>query len=1299
MNDQSNLSNAPIARPAPRLILALLLGLLIALTPHPVLAQGPEPDSGDIPADWWSQARQQILTSEYYVTWQEQPILSGLPAAYQAPNRTHNLRAYFSPQGLTLIPRVWPDGASAPPWRYDAGLVAWGRAGALQPLPAASLHVQDNLVEYRRADLAPGATLLEAQRNSEQGLQQSITLSAPPPDSPQAAPLQLDLALGGDLVPQLDPGGLGLQFLDRDGQPVLLYGALAVSDAAGSALPVSLSLHDATLSLSIDDSTALYPLQIESTITGLPDTSSWNLTWGTANTQFAFSLATAGSVNCDPYSDLVVGAPDYDGGRTDQGAVFVYYGSPFGLAPNHMYAWSKISEQNDAHFGYAVGTAGDVNGDGCGDIIVGAPEYDHPEVNEGGAWVYHGSANGVVDDPAFFAQSNQAGAQLGKSVATAGDVNGAEPDGQRYADVIVGAWWYSRSEDAEGAAFVWHGSAGGVNGGANGIPDNADWMAESNQASGWLGISVSTAGDVNRDGFADVIIGASSYSHDQADEGAAFIWHGSASGVNGGNNGNPTNAQWMVESDQASASLGNAVSTAGDVDGDGYADVIVGAHLYNHGEVDEGAAWLYLGSATGVSADWDNMDEGNQPGAWFGFRVGTAGDVNGDGFADVIVGAPLYTNDQTEEGRAYVWHGSAGGISSIRDWWAEGNGTAAWYGSAVATAGDVNGDGYSDVVVGAPGDLSQGGTVWAYYGSSTSLESTATWVKPSNDEDAQYGFSVATAGDVNGDGYADVIVGAPFWDGQGPGPGLGDGAAWVYLGDNGGLHSGPDWYMPSPVSDARFGFSVGAAGDVDGDGFDDVIVGAPAAERNAGLVDEGAAFVYRGVNADPPVLSSPHWTKYANQANAQFGYAVGTAGDVNGDGYADVIVGAPFWNGNGGAWVYLGAGGGLHSAPHWYVPSSHSGAQFGYAVGTAGDVNGDGFSDVIVGAPLWEDDVNNEGRVWVYHGRRAGLRTTHDWYAESNSLGARMGYAAATAGDVNGDGYSDVIIGAPYYSGGGGASEGRVWVFYGTSAGLDSTGFWTRRSDQAGAYYGYSVGTAGDVNGDGYADILIGAPHMTSAVSDEGLVRLYTGSSSGVSSSYDWTAAGGQTLSWYGQSVSSAGDVNGDGYADVIIGAPQYNKNRINEGQVYLYYGNGGPGVSLLPRQRRLDDLPISRLGRSDSVDSFRLSLRAGNPFGRGDILLEAEVKLLGSRFTGTNTFVWGDYVNSNPGASKFIVPHGFLAGTPYHWRLRWHYNPATTPFMPASRWFTAPWNGWNEQDLRTGGAIIYLPLIHRNYP
>ena len=102
-----------------------------------------------------------------------------------------------------------------------------------------------------------------------------------------------------------------------------------------------------------------------------------------------------------------------------------------------------------------------------------------------------------------------------------------------------------------------------------------------------------------------------------------------------------------------------------------------------------------------------------------------------------------------------MWHGSTSGISETRDWYADGENEQAWYGSAVATAGDVNADGYSDIIIGAPGDLSEWGSAYAYYGSSSSLNETAGWTKASNKAQALFGFSVGTAGDVNADGYAD----------------------------------------------------------------------------------------------------------------------------------------------------------------------------------------------------------------------------------------------------------------------------------------------------------------------------------------------------------------------------------------------------------------------------------------------------------------------------------------------------------------------------------------------------------------
>lgn len=300
------------------------------------------------------------------------------------------------------------------------------------------------------------------------------------------------------------------------------------------------------------------------------------------------------------------------------------------------------SDQVEARLGISVADAGDVNGDGYADVIVGAYSYDNGQTDEGVAFVYHGSASGISTTAAAMVESDQEVAQLGHSVSSAGDVNG---DG--YADVIAGAPSYDNGQDGEGAAFVYHG-------GVAGISTVAAAMVESDQDYANLGTGVSSAGDVNGDGFSDVIVGAWRFDNGQFDEGAAFVYHGSASGIS-------TTAAAMVEADQDLTFMGHSVSDAGDVNGDGFADVIVGASSYDNGHIDEGVAFVYHGSATGISTIAAVMVEPDQEYAYLGYNVSGAGDVNGDGFADVIVGVFSYDNGQTDEGAALVYHGNSDG--------------------------------------------------------------------------------------------------------------------------------------------------------------------------------------------------------------------------------------------------------------------------------------------------------------------------------------------------------------------------------------------------------------------------------------------------------------------------------------------------------------------------------------------------------------------------------------------------------------------------------------------------------------
>jgi hypothetical protein len=421
--------------------------------------------------------------------------------------------------------------------------------------------------------------------------------------------------------------------------------------------------------------------------------------------------------------------------------------------------------------------------------------------------------------------------------------------------------------------------------------------------------------------------------------------------------------------------------------------------------------------------------DGNQDSAHFGYSVASAGDVNGDGYDDVIVGAYLYDNGQTDEGRAFVYHGSAAGLSNTPDWTAESNQTSASFGYSVASAGDVNGDGYDDVVVGAPyydnGQTSEG-RAFVYHGSPAGLSPTPDWIAESDQDFALFGVSVASAGDVNGDGYDDVIVGAYIYDnGQDD-----EGRAFAYQGSAGGLSTTPDWTAESDQANAYFGTSVGSAGDVNGDGYDDVIVGAYSFEN--GQTNEGRAFVYYGSAAG--LNTTSNWTAESDQGSASFGISVGSAGDVNGDGYADVMVGAHgYGNGQdyeGRAFVYDGSAAGLSTAPDWTAESNQAFAYFGFSVASAGDANGDGYDDVIVGAFHYDNGQSDEGRAFYCRGSAAGPCAAPSGTAETNQYWASFSFSVATAGDVNGDGYADVIVGAPDYDHGK-LDEGAAFVYRG----------------------------------------------------------------------------------------------------------------------------------------------------------------------------------------------------------------------------------------------------------------------------
>jgi FG-GAP repeat protein/VCBS repeat protein len=471
----------------------------------------------------------------------------------------------------------------------------------------------------------------------------------------------------------------------------------------------------------------------------------------------------------------------------------------------------------------------------------------------------------------------------------------------------------------------------------------------------------------------------------------------------------------------------------------------------------------------------------------------------------------------------------------------------------IGTPTHVTGTSYAPTVA-----LPVGVVFWRLHPSTSTTVTSPTWEFTVGARSAAVDTSWGTTLDVNGDGYADVVVGAPN---RSTDAGMNSGSVSLYLGGSSGLSTVPTTTLVgSSGASGNFGWHAASAGDVNGDGYADLVVGAPASMGYAGSV-----YIYLG--GPSGLAATPAATLYGpDGANGFFGISVASAGDLDGDGYADIVVGAEGASSNTGkVYTYRGSATGIadKASPTGFLDGPATSASFGISVAGAGDVNGDGYGDIVVGA---YGVAMYAGRAYVFLGSKTGI------VAKASSIlispggpNGQFGLSVAGAGDVNGDGYADIVVGASLVPP---SDTGNAYVYLGSATGLnyEDGGAAPPATTLVGpngldGYFGFSVAGAGDVNGDGYADLVVGSP--SDGFSSPGACNVYLGGTKGIDGSTSILLANPVSpIQNFGWAVASAGDVTGNGYDAIVIGAPQVTSGDAgaNAGNAYFYYGgSSGP--------------------------------------------------------------------------------------------------------------------------------------------
>ena len=796
---------------------------------------------------------------------------------------------------------------------------------------------------------------------------------------------------------------------------------------------------------------------------------------------------------------------------------------------------------------------------------------------------------------------------FGASVTSIGDLN---RDG--IPDIAVGA----RGDDTAGANkgaihIMFMNTAGSVKSTVeiNGTTQNGPSLSDN----GYFGSSVTSIGDLNRDGIPDIAVGANRDSTADIREGAIYIMFMNTDGsvkstvkINDDTANGPSLSRYDY--------FGASVTSIGDLNRDGIPDIAAGANG-GGGNSDKGAIHIMFMNTDGSvkSTVKINDDTANGPSlsvdGFFGASVTSIGDLNRDGIPDIAVGANGDSTTGNNKGAIHIMFmntdGSVKSTVKINDDTANGPSLSddGFFGASVTSIGDLDGDGVNDIIVGADGDNAGGndrGTIHIMFmNTNGSVKSTveindATTYGPSLSDYDFFGTSVTSIGDLNRDGIPDIAVGA-----RGDATGGNSDKGAIHIISLTSLFPSGNGFVDSTVeinnattngltlSDGDvFGASVASIGDLDHDGVDDIIVGAygddaggAGAGANRGAIHimfmNTAGSVKSTVEINDDTTNGPSLSK-----NDNFGTSVTSIGDLDHDGVDDIIVGASGVPGSiskGAIHImFMNKDGSVDKTVEindttTNGPSLSNFDNFGSSVTSIGDLNRDGVQDIAVGA-IGDPSGIRKGAIHILFMNITGSVDKTVKIDGTTQNGPSLNYfdnfgsSVTSIGDLNRDGIPDIAVGANGDNAGGGDTRGAIHImFMNTTGSVDKTvkidGDTTNGPSLSNTdYFGTSIVSIGDLNRDGIPDIAVGAGGDNTGGDDRGAIHiLFMNRDGSVKSTVEINNAttNGSSLSnddFFGISAAPIGDLNRDGIPDIAVGAYHDDAGGDDRGAIHIIF-------------------------------------------------------------------------------------------------------------------------------------------------